>query len=143
MPAYRSTISTVWTSFYAHMGRTAGFSKVAEGEATPGVHPRPYLLVQLLGAVVSSRADRDKLWTASVKLRIVATIPGGETATTEILELMAAAENMMDGYERPTGVEGFENAQWSLTFPTDPSGGNTVMADGLVNFTVTVTRGSN
>lgn len=152
MADVRSKISTVWAHFLAHMkglegttgtGSTILIRKVAEGEVVPGAHPVANVLLALTGCKNVGRVDRDKQWAQGLRIRIETTVSSAEGAVTEILSKIAQVEDRIDGYTRPDGSAGFEDADWGISYATDPQRGGTVMAESKRTFTVTVTRGAN
>ena len=147
-----TTIAVVFTEFLQHMRGLEGVSpsgsplaiqKVAEGEAPLNAYARPFIVVQLLSAKVTGRADIDRIWTVDLKVRIVTEVTTNDGATPEILAHVAAVDDRIEAYQKPAGVDGFVDAEWSVSFPTDPAVGAIVMADSLVSFTVKVAKGSN
>ncbi len=146
--ATRSTVSSVWSSFLARMqalasGQSPAFADVVEGEVGTTHYEHPFLAVKLLSATVSSRADEDKEWKCKVQLRIVAEQTTADSAATVALGKISAVEDQIDGFTKPDGSAGWENAEWSLTFSITSEEGNLVQADNVRDFTVMVARGAN
>lgn len=152
MPAFRTTPSTFWASFYAHLqtlentvgsGSTQSIRKVAEGERLDDEYPAPWILCQVISFKAAGRADVDKQWAMRIKLRIVSNITTAAGSLTEILSKIAQVNDKLDAYTRPDGVSGLENPEWSISFDTSSSPGSRVRADALIDVILMVARGAN
>lgn len=142
----RNTIGETWADFFAHMqelAKTAEFEAVGEGEAAISALPKPSVVLQLLSWKTVSRANTGKVWSVAIRIHAAAEVVGSLTATSTILEKTAAIEDKIEGYNRPQGVEGFGDGEWSASFPIDPQTGGVVLATSTRHFTVAVAKGQN
>jgi len=149
---FLGTITGVFSLLFSHMKELVGSSgadsnvkirEVVEGENLLGSHQTAYVALQLLGATASGRADTAKQWSVQVKISIVTEVRTADGATVEILSKMAQVDDNIDAFTKTKGMAGLENGEWSITFGTDASHGNIVVADSIRNFTVMVARGGN
>lgn len=145
---YRNTVPAAWSLFFSHMqtlqsGGSAPFRQVAEGEGAPDAYPVPFLLLQLLSAKISSRADNDKQWEMKIRLRAVSESTSADGATTAILSKISATQDKIEALVKPDGVSGFEDGEWSITYDKSAERGNLVIGEMVTTCNVMVTRGSN
>jgi len=147
-----TTLSAFWTSFFNYMqllkgqtgpGSTLIIRAVTEGEVTADQFPMPCLNVQLLGFNAKERANEAKVWYGTLKLRIRSIVTAESSATTEAIDKVGLVDNHIDAYTRPAGMTGLEDGEWSVTYPTDPDLGGTVVAERTTTFRVNVGRGAN
>jgi len=152
MPENRNKLPTVFATFFAYIqelrgqaggGSTKAIQKVAEGEAGLGAHPIPYLLVQMVKAKPKARADQDLIWECQIRIRVISQAVSADGATIELLTKLAMVQDKIQTWTLPTGVTGFDQNEWSFSFPIDPTGPAHTQADSLYYFTVAVAHGEN
>ncbi len=147
-----TTLSSAWINFFTYMQILVGaagdggdltIKKVVEGEHTASSYNKAFVSLQLLKSQVTSRTDNNKVWKQELKIVIFSNALTRDGATSEILAKMAQVEDAIEAYIKPDAVEGFEDADWGITFDSDTNAGSSVSAESTRNFTVIVARGGN
>lgn len=149
---FRNTIATTYTALMAHLkemvGETGGNSDqvlraVAPGEGGAGEYSVPFLTVRVAKIKIAGNVDGDKEWKVSLKFRIVTQVTTRVDAQVEILHRIAQVEDKIDSFERPDGVSGLEEGEWSPSPATGADAGSISIAEAIKSYTVVVTRGDN
>lgn len=151
-PQTRTTIPAVWILFLAHMkglqdtsgsGSSQNIRVIHDGEVPFDGLPIPYVALHILSVISIGKIDADKQWEQKLKIRIASLITGADMATAEILSKIAQVTDRVETFDKPNGVSGFEEIEWSITHSISTEQGNMIMADAIIPFSVVALRGVN
>lgn len=116
---------------------------VLEGENLPGAAPVPHINLRIQKMTPRGRADRNKVWAIQVGVQVRSEITASDGAHAEILSKIALIQNHLDAYVKPDGVQGLDDSEWSISFPSTSESGNQVHADSIVTMSVVVAPNEN
>jgi len=121
--------------------------RVEEGPARFGEYVRPFMTVSLSQMEPLASIEGDKIWRASLVLRIVTDVMSGDPHSV-LLGAVAAVEDffddlMADEDEVIEGADGFDDRTWTLGYPAGSTGSAAAEASCKQSFVVKVGRGEN
>lgn len=149
--ASTTTMEAALTSFKTKMDEavsvsltspTASIRSCIWGQGAPTQRGLPFLSLQVLRITRGGYEDNNNLWKVQIKRRIVFDISAPQGIMADSQRYIALIENLMDGWS-PTGVEGFEDGDWSPTYPTEGDHGVMSYLDSLLTINVRTVRGAN
>lgn len=126
-------------------GDAASIRKAQWGNGAPSSAPLPHLSYQVIRASRAASGPSEYMWKLQIKARIVFQVSGGLTsdAQDDMATYVALVSNAFDAWERPTGISGAENIEFTLVPPTNPTHGNMAITEGFINLNVRVSKGAN
>jgi hypothetical protein len=151
--AATNTVGVVWAGFLAWMNGLVGqaglnspypINAVEEGEFADDAYQIPFVGIQLIKYEAVQRHADQKVWEGTVKIRCVSFVETAGGAVAEGIAKAMLISDRIESYVAPIGTnQGFEDAEWAFTYPTDPNAGGTVIVEAVITFRVNVERASN
>lgn len=108
-----------------------------------GEYARPFCTLTLAGFRPIGTVDNDKLFEASIVLRVVTDVVASDPLSA-VLNKVTAIEDYLDGIIDTgviEGAEGFDDRVWSFEYPS--AGARMAVATATQTFIVKVERGNN
>lgn len=118
---------------------------VVAGAAGGGEHPRPFLSLALTRMRPATALDGDRVFAATMTLRLVADVIVSDTLSA-LLDAIAAVEDAFDALVDDgllEGAEGFDEREWSFEYPRTTAGARVAVAIATQTFVVKVQRAFN
>lgn len=117
--------------------------RVTEGENIVGSSPLAHINVRVQTLVPKGRADLNKVWEVQLGIQVRSEVRQTRGAHTEIFAKVALIQDFLDAYQKPEGVRGLDNTEWSVSFPAKTDSGNEIHADSIMTMTLTVAPNAN
>lgn len=121
------------------------FRRVAPHAAGGSAYPRPFIAAYLLRARPVAATDDDRIFEATIQLRIIADAAGAD-AHGAILNLVESVEDEFDALRDGgviEGCDGFDVRAWEIKVGEPGVGARMVSADAAMTCMVRVARGEN
>lgn len=106
---------------------------------------RPFLAIELVRARPIGTTDGDKLLEVDFGIGVITDVLGND-AHSELLDLVAAVDDYMDGLQETgviEGADGFDGRFWAFDEPRITAGPRVARATARETFVVRVARGQN
>lgn len=126
---------------------TKPFRRIEEGEVRFSEYVRPFLTVRLVKTEPASATEGDKVWQATIAMRLVTDVVSGDPHDA-ILDAVGAVEDCFDslltGEDNVVeGADGFDDRLWSFVYPAGSAGVQVAEATCQQTVVVKVERGYN